>query len=110
MKRPNYAPAYCALYPQMAEVFREHGYALAVHGTMGRDFDLVAAPWTDNASDMHTVLEATCKAFAVETVGDAELRSHGRRVIAISFGFGECFADVSFMPLQPTDANLVPPE
>jgi len=32
-------------------VARKHGYALAVHGTLARDIDLVAVPWTSSACD-----------------------------------------------------------
>ena len=37
MKDPSYAPTYCALYPALANIARSHGYALAIHGTLGRD-------------------------------------------------------------------------
>lgn len=38
MKPPNYAPVYAAaLYPDLAELFRSHGYALACHGSLARD-------------------------------------------------------------------------
>lgn len=33
----------------LCEAARSVGYALAVHGTMTRDFDLIAVPWTDDA-------------------------------------------------------------
>lgn len=41
MKPANLAPVYCALYPALAEIARKHGYAMAIHGTMARDFDLM---------------------------------------------------------------------
>jgi hypothetical protein len=30
MRDPNYAPVYCALYPELAEIAREHGYAMSI--------------------------------------------------------------------------------
>lgn len=46
MKPANNAPFYAAgLYPKLADIFRSHGYALAVHGSVGTDFDLIAVPW-----------------------------------------------------------------
>src|SRR5271154_4799160 len=45
VKPANNGPFYAAgLYPKLAEVFRSHGYALAVHGSLASDFDLVAVP------------------------------------------------------------------
>lgn len=49
MKEPSIAPAYTFLYPILCEAARACGYALAIHGTMQRDLDLVAVPWVDEA-------------------------------------------------------------
>ena len=35
----------------MQECAREYGYALAVHGSLNRDIDLVAIPWVEGARD-----------------------------------------------------------
>lgn len=46
MQAANYAPIYAAcLYPELEEMFRTKGWALAVHGSLARDFDIVAIPW-----------------------------------------------------------------
>lgn len=34
---------------RIRELAREVGYAIAVHGTLERDLDLIAAPWTEDA-------------------------------------------------------------
>jgi len=41
------AAFYAVVYPTLRDVAKLHGYALAIHGTMTRDFDLVAIPWTE---------------------------------------------------------------
>lgn len=46
MKAANFGPVYACIYPGLAEVTRAHGYALAAHGSMARDFDL--SQLTDN--------------------------------------------------------------
>lgn len=46
------------LVPALREVARRHGYALAVHGSLERDIDLVAAPWRDGATDAATLVAA----------------------------------------------------
>jgi hypothetical protein len=39
------------LLPALREVARRFGYALAVHGSLEWDIDLVAVPWCENAPD-----------------------------------------------------------
>lgn len=54
--------AACELAPKLLEplrvVARALGYALGVHGTLRRDIDLIAAPWTLEAVDAPTLAEA----------------------------------------------------
>jgi len=49
MKPPTRAPFYATLYHGLCEVARTRGYALAIHGTVTTDLDLIACPWTDAA-------------------------------------------------------------
>lgn len=98
MKPANYAPIYACVYAQLAEIAREHGYALAAHGSLAADFDLVCIPWQREASDPQTVVDAITKAFAITQVSDFEPKEHGRIATTISFSFGECRLDLSFMP------------
>lgn len=58
MKQSTRAPAYACIYHGLAEVARKYGYALAIHGTVLTDLDLIAVPWTDAATDAETVAEA----------------------------------------------------
>lgn len=54
------------LLPALREVARRNGYALAVHGSLERDIDLLAAPWVDGATaaaDVVRDLYAACKAI-----------------------------------------------
>lgn len=49
MQAANHAPIYAAcLYPELAESFRTKGWALAVHGSLARDFEL---GFVDNEDD-----------------------------------------------------------
>lgn len=98
MKAANYAPMYCALYPQLAEVARKHGYAMAVHGSLARDFDLICIPWVEQPSQPHTVVSEITKTFAIRQIGEPDTTHHGRERWTVSIGFGECFIDLSFMP------------
>lgn len=100
MKPATFAPAYCAIYPGLAEIVREHGYALAVHGSMARDFDVICIPWVEKPSKPETVIHAICGRFAIHSIGAPELKTHGRIAYILSIGFGDCACDLSFMPIR----------
>lgn len=101
MKPANYAPVYACLYPELAEITRKHGYALAAHGSMARDFDLVCIPWIDEPADPEVVVKEITSTFAIKEVGGPpSLRCHGRLIYSLSLSFGECFLDFSFMLTQ----------
>ena len=98
---PSYSPVYCALYPELAKLAREHGYALAIHGSLRRDFDLIAVPWVEAPSDPETLVEAFMSTFALHrTKMDPVEKLHGRIAYTISVGFGYSALDLSFMPLR----------
>lgn len=99
MKDANYAPVYCAIYPELARIARKHGYALALHGTLGRDFDLICIPWVERPSSPLDVIAAFTKRYALREVGGPEQKFHGRAAWIISIAWGECAIDLSFMPL-----------
>ncbi|PPU15805.1 hypothetical protein XacyCFBP2565_08400 [Xanthomonas arboricola pv. corylina] len=95
---PNNAPTYMCLYPGLAQVARSHGYALAVHGSLARDMDLIAVPWIEAAADPADVVAAIEQAFSIRRIGELTPALHGRMVQTIGIQFGECFIDLSFMP------------
>lgn len=99
MKAASYAAVYCALYPELAEVCRSHGYALAVHGSMQRDFDVIAIPWVESPSEPDAVVAEITKRFVLRQIGDPDTTFHGRRRYTLSIGFGECAVDMQFMPI-----------
>lgn len=98
MKPANFAPVYACLYPQLAEIARSHGYALAVHGSMCRDFDLACIPWVDKPSKPIDVVNEIVETFAIKTVGEPDVREHFRVIYTLSILFVECFIDLSFTP------------
>lgn len=106
VKPANNAPIYIGLYSELAELCRRHGYALAVHGSIARDFDLVAIPWIADASEPQVIVDEITSKFAFKEVGGARsVKEHGRIVYTLLVSFSECFLDFSFMPTkeQPND-------
>jgi len=108
---PARAAAYVALYPMLQQIARRHGYALAVHGSLHRDFDLVAIPWIEEASDGLTLIRALKK--ATRTVTQAEgfdhlakdchptQKPHGRIAYSLhvtNSGMYGGYLDISVMP------------
>lgn len=102
MKDPNLGPFYAAgLYPKLCKIFREHGYALAVHGSVGTDFDLIAVPWVDEAGEPQGVIDECLKKFAFDQKPhDREFtpKPHGRIAYKLHLSFGDCSLDISFTP------------
>lgn len=67
--------AYACLYPKLAAVAREHGYALAMHGSLVADCDLIAVPWVENAASGDDL----ARALAVAAPGHLILDTYAAR-------------------------------
>ena len=108
MKPPAYSPVFAALYAPLCDIARAHGYALVVHGTMQLDFDLVAIPWTEQATEPKELVLAIAKRLDLlnDTFGTGidptpEIKPHGRLAWLLYFGCGAQI-DLSVMPRQKT--------
>jgi hypothetical protein len=109
-------PCYAVMYPALVEIARRYGYALAVHGSMKRDFDLVAIPWTNEAGEPLPMIEEMKVAAQgvythhdfdhVHEDGNVHSKPHGRKAYSIHLTNEGCmgpYLDISVMPrLQET--------
>lgn len=96
--------AYLAFLPRLVRVAQEHGYALAVHGSLARDFDLIAVPWVEKASPPETLAGAirdACGGFYDEGEDYPVDKPHGRQAWVINLGGGP-YIDLSIMPPRET--------
>ena len=104
---------YAVLYPALQEVANAHGYALAIHGSMARDFDLVAVPWQEPASEplqLILALKEVCGGVFTHADFDDLVeehkpteKPHGRLAWSIHLtndGMFGPYLDVSVMPLK----------
>lgn len=108
--KPNYGPFYAAMYPGLAEIFHRHGYALAVHGSLARDFDLIAVPWEDKVTKAEIVIKEITTIYAVKVIGKGTPKNHGRTAYTLSCGFADCAIDLSFVSTAaPTEKVYRPP-
>lgn len=113
MKPANNAPVYASFYPGFAEIAREHGYAMAVHGSLARDLDVICIPWRDEVSHPLEVIEALLGKYALRLNdsggGVPFMKPHGREVYTLIFdgGWGDLALDLSFTPRLPVGKSGV---
>lgn len=60
------------------KVARECGYAVGLHGSMKRDCDMIAVPWTDEAVLAFDLIDHLCTALNAKVVGPVAGKPHGR--------------------------------
>lgn len=99
------ATFYAALYPALREAAHGVGYALALHGSLTKDLDVVAVPWTDSAAPTGELVKAVCEAAGGFTHPDGpKVQPHGRMTWTIFLGSTGGYVDLSVMPrrLEPS--------
>lgn len=94
------------LLPPLRMAARGCGYAIAVHGSLSRDIDLVAIPWTASAYSPEKLVERLLGIIAgvmgrATVAGEWTDKPHGRRALIIITG-GEPEIDLSIMPKVAT--------
>lgn len=111
----EFVPAVRELAARLVEIVRPAaracGYAVAVHGSMARDLDLVAVPWTEDATDALAVVKAIQDAISAQldtcyrSKDPDDTKPHGR--VAWTLFFHDAvstpngafpFIDLSVMP------------
>ena len=92
---------YANYYGILVAAGRRLGYAIAIHGSMGRDFDLIAIPWTDEAVSpdflVHNLAHSIGAWIDEDPEMDVEIKPHGRLAYTIGTGGGG-YIDLSIMP------------
>lgn len=78
---------------------RACGYALTLHGSLQRDLDAVAVPWTERATTADILIETICTAMGLRIGPEpGTVKPHGRRVWTLMLDVWG-FVDLSVMPL-----------
>lgn len=105
-----------ALLPQIIgpirEIAHDHGYAIAVHGSLARDIDLVAVPWIEHAKDADKLVESIKGAIAGVLgrcciAGPPTEFAHGRRAWVIHIP-DLSYIDLSVMPKTAPPKGAAP--
>lgn len=107
------------MYHGLCETARARGYALAIHGTVTSDLDLIACPWVDNACSAEELRDALMQyinacdyegslvrfgldpahaaQIAARSAADRVIKPHGRIAWNLYLDCG-CKVDLSVMP------------
>lgn len=96
---------YGAIYPALVDIGREHGYAVALHGSLARDLDVIATPWVEHYSSPDELAEDAARKLGAVVGEDlhmippsgGERKPHGRLVYTIVLE-GGAFIDMSVIP------------
>jgi len=105
------AATFAWMIPAITEIARGLGYAVGVHGSMHRDLDLIAVPWTEDAKSAEELVEAIRSAVdgKIDTLAhdpnasdqlrsNPSLKPHGRKAWSIYFSGRMFYIDLSVMP------------
>jgi len=98
-----------SILPAVREAARFHGYAIAVHGSLSRDIDLIAVAWTERAIPAPELMNVVRGAIGgvlgnCIAIGEPSQKPHGRVAYTLAHpGFaGEI--DLSIIPPR-TESN-----
>lgn len=116
-----------AVLPPLRAVAKAKGYALATHGSMARDIDLVAVPWREHdvapAFDLVEAIRAEAERVTGHTVvwfnderanpydytrRQPEPKPHGRLGWSIHITGTRCYLDLSVMPTMDIRSDWTP--
>jgi hypothetical protein len=89
--------------PDIVEIWkiaRKAGYAVGVHGSLRRDFDLIATPWTDEAIGKGDLVELLCDGLNAKIIGGPEEKPHGRVGVILQVDGYYKHIDLSIMPIR----------
>lgn len=102
VKTNGRAVFYAVLWPDFRRAALDCGYALALHGSMSSDMDMIAVPWTEDAKSQDELVRAISDCIGAtiwkdrHTIAFTE-KPHGRTVYTLSI-MGDYYIDLSVTP------------
>lgn len=99
---------YKTMIPWIRTVARDRGYAVAVHGSLTRDLDLIAVPWVDEGwvDTPEELAHGIAKAVngLIQTTAIPTEKPHGRIAYTIHLrDVSRGWVDLSIMPALPEE-------
>ena len=91
---------YVTYFGMLKEIAESKGYCLSVHGSVTRDFDLIAIPWTEVPSSHEELLKAfrDCIEINVGEPYDSMCVKPGGRIAYTIMSGGGGYLDISITP------------
>lgn len=114
---------YAVMLNGMQEIAKSLGYNLILHGSLSRDFDLVAIPWVDTPAKHIELIEGLCEFLGVGKYVNNKKESYlysvlggGRHSYVINLNRGgryngyvdeQYYIDISITPLADIDKDKI---
>lgn len=101
-------PAQGWTYPRIPDLepliklARSLGYAIAKHGSMERDVDLIAVPWVEEVVSSDELIYTLKRDLKLHQIGDIETKPNGRIALSLQFDSYTKTIDLSIMPKTKT--------
>lgn len=86
---------------------REVGYSVGIHGSLKRDVDLIAAPWTEEAVSPDDLIAHLCRGLNAREAGVREQKPLGRVSCNLQINGWFKLIDLSICPRLPPSPNTV---
>lgn len=83
---------------KIVEIGNTFGYAVAVHGSLERDLDLIAVPWSEITSPMDDFIRQLCLELNAKVLGQ-EIKPKGRIAYSIQIDGYYKLIDLSVIPI-----------
>jgi hypothetical protein len=54
---------YAAMWQDLKDAAKSHGWALGLHGSLNSDMDIMAMPWDEHANSVDLMISSICNCF-----------------------------------------------
>lgn len=95
---------YAVLYESMRKAALDCGYALALHGSMQSDMDMIAMAWVQDAKPVEELVAAINKCIGATVWAESNLKKSGDRP------YGREIYTLSIMGSWHLDLSVIPPK
>lgn len=108
----NGRPAfYASMYEDIREAAMSLGWAVALHGSLKSDMDIMAMPWNENAAKFETLVSAISGLFEDNELAgqysvDYKSKPHGRVVATIPI-WGDFYLDISTIDIRKPIERII---
>jgi hypothetical protein len=100
------AAFYACVWNDLRQAALDCGWALALHGSLNSDMDIMAMPWTEDAKTVDVMIGALRRCFTDNELMIPQIggRPNGRIVFSLPI-FGDFYLDVNV--IMPTASNQI---